>query len=435
MSSASSESAGSAAAKQEKPKSLWERLLSSMPVGLTVIATVLAGLSSSEMTQAQFHRSLAAQHQSKASDEWNFFQAKKLRSQNMELQAVMLRAASDAGPVDEKALRFTLKRLAEELAAAEKDAKRLPELIGRLSKPPNGALQSQAEALINSLAALHAELEKLRMAVDTLFGQAVSTKDASEAQSPASAFALLSAKDRKAQLPTVTDRKLTQGVVNSSEVQRIEQAYNDIAARKLDEDTVNDMRHLSEEAIKIVYTNALYNSRNFEQECDKFRSQFEAIDRLVEKQLEIAGEFERDGQVFMQSLPEAAEQDSDWKEVRTAAASLSRSQRAASENSHRLYRDYKSASDSYTARRYDKEANYNRATATVAEILVRKSGYESDRHRDRSKFFFYAMLLAQGGVTISTLALAIKRGSLLWGVASLAGLLAISFAAYVYTQM
>jgi hypothetical protein len=121
--------------------------------------------------------------------------------------------------------------------------------------------------------------------------------------------------------------------------------------------------------------------------------------------------------------------------VRTETAALSRSQRAASAAARQLYRDYKSALDLYTARRYDREANYNRVTATVAEIMVRKSGYESDRHRNRSKFFFYAMLLAQGGVTVSTLALAIRRGSLLWGMASLAGLLAISFAAYVYTQM
>jgi len=41
---------------------------------------MLAGLSSSEMTRAQYARSLAAQMQSKAGDQWSFFQAKRLRS-------------------------------------------------------------------------------------------------------------------------------------------------------------------------------------------------------------------------------------------------------------------------------------------------------------------------------------------------------------------
>lgn len=46
---------------------------------MTVIATLLAGLSSSEMTRAQYDRSLATQQQAKAGDQWSFFQAKRLR--------------------------------------------------------------------------------------------------------------------------------------------------------------------------------------------------------------------------------------------------------------------------------------------------------------------------------------------------------------------
>lgn len=55
---------------------------------MTVIATLLAGLASSEMTRAQYDRSLAAQRQSKAGDQWGFFQSKRLR-------AVMLRGTID----------------------------------------------------------------------------------------------------------------------------------------------------------------------------------------------------------------------------------------------------------------------------------------------------------------------------------------------------
>ena len=50
----------------------WGKTLGITPVVMTVIATMLAGLASSEMTRAQYDRSLAAQRQSKAGDQWNF---------------------------------------------------------------------------------------------------------------------------------------------------------------------------------------------------------------------------------------------------------------------------------------------------------------------------------------------------------------------------
>ena len=70
-------------------KSFWESLIGMTPVFLTVLATVLAGLSSSEMTQAQFHRALAAEQQSKAGDQWNFFQAKSSKQNLAELGAAL----------------------------------------------------------------------------------------------------------------------------------------------------------------------------------------------------------------------------------------------------------------------------------------------------------------------------------------------------------
>ena len=61
------------------PQTSWGKILAATPVVMAVIATMLAGLASSEMTKAQYDRSLAAQQQSKAGDQWSFFQAKKLR--------------------------------------------------------------------------------------------------------------------------------------------------------------------------------------------------------------------------------------------------------------------------------------------------------------------------------------------------------------------
>ena len=63
------------------PDNKWGKLLGATPVIMTVIATLLAGLASSEMTKAQYERAYAAQLQSRAGDQWAFFQAKRLRGE------------------------------------------------------------------------------------------------------------------------------------------------------------------------------------------------------------------------------------------------------------------------------------------------------------------------------------------------------------------
>ncbi len=65
--------------KTDVPLTYFGKILSATPVVMAVVATMLAGLASSEMTRAQYDRSLGAQQQSKAGDQWSFFQAKRLR--------------------------------------------------------------------------------------------------------------------------------------------------------------------------------------------------------------------------------------------------------------------------------------------------------------------------------------------------------------------
>ena len=90
--------------KHELPQTKWGRILGITPIVMTVIATMLAGLASSEMTKAQYDRSLAAQIQSKAGDQWSFYQAKKLRSTVAHNTLDLLAATSDVAPLASSSL-------------------------------------------------------------------------------------------------------------------------------------------------------------------------------------------------------------------------------------------------------------------------------------------------------------------------------------------
>ncbi|MDB6127233.1 MAG: hypothetical protein JWM35_1129 [Verrucomicrobia bacterium] len=90
--------------KADMPPNAWGKVLAATPIVMTVIATLLAGLSSSEMTRAQYDRSLAAQQQSKAGDQWSYFQAKKLRAALQRNTLDMISSSAPAHPLDADAL-------------------------------------------------------------------------------------------------------------------------------------------------------------------------------------------------------------------------------------------------------------------------------------------------------------------------------------------
>ena len=90
--------------KNDLPPTKWGKVLGVTPIVMTVIATMLAGLASSEMTQAQYDRSLAAQLQSKAGDQWSYYQAKKLRSAVAHNTLDLLAATSEVTPLAADAL-------------------------------------------------------------------------------------------------------------------------------------------------------------------------------------------------------------------------------------------------------------------------------------------------------------------------------------------
>jgi len=88
------------ALKADIPQTIWGKILAATPVVMTVVATMLAGLASSEMTRAQYARSLAAQLQSKAGDQWSFFQAKRLRSTLQRNTIDLLQATAEVRPLE-----------------------------------------------------------------------------------------------------------------------------------------------------------------------------------------------------------------------------------------------------------------------------------------------------------------------------------------------
>lgn len=90
--------------KKDLPQTAWGKILTATPVIMTVIATLLAGLASSEMTSAQYDRALGAQLQSKAGDQWSYFQAKKLRGAIQRSSLELLQATTDVRPVANAAL-------------------------------------------------------------------------------------------------------------------------------------------------------------------------------------------------------------------------------------------------------------------------------------------------------------------------------------------
>src|SRR5881394_955409 len=86
--------------KKDAPPSTFGKVLTATPVAMAVVATMLAGLASSEMTKAQYDRSLAAQQQSKAGDQWSFFQAKRLRGAYQRNTADLVQNLTEVHEID-----------------------------------------------------------------------------------------------------------------------------------------------------------------------------------------------------------------------------------------------------------------------------------------------------------------------------------------------
>ena len=129
--------------KAEMPPTQWGKILGATPVVMAVVATLLAGLSSSEMTRAQYIRSLAAQQQSKAGDQWSFFQAKRLRGALQRNSLDLLQSTVEVRPLEAGALKAAAGRLPVRLSETEA---RVKESLERMASAETNTPEVRASA-------------------------------------------------------------------------------------------------------------------------------------------------------------------------------------------------------------------------------------------------------------------------------------------------
>jgi hypothetical protein len=127
--------------KADVPQTNFGKILSATPVIMAVLSTMLAGLASSEMTRGQYGRSLAAQQQSKAGDQWSFFQAKRLRGAVQRNTVDLLFSMGGVSPFNAAAFKAELDKAAEAGGA---------ELKGKLTALLSSAPGQQTMALLES---------------------------------------------------------------------------------------------------------------------------------------------------------------------------------------------------------------------------------------------------------------------------------------------
>jgi Domain of unknown function (DUF4337) len=359
------------ASADKSHQGLWGTVLTTTPIVLTVLATVFAGLSSSEMTQSMYYRSLAAQHQSKAGDQWGFFQAKRIRGTSLEMTSQLLQSLARPAEFDLALLETGTAQILQHLEKAKDN-------------------NAEAEPRRQAAATAAAKVKDIRGQLTDLRGNNNLLYLDKKKDLPVVELSQLEKKEAREELAAV---------VKAVSERQPEQATTSLVAKLNPVDIEKAARLVEEDA------------ERFDKECN-------AIDDTLKQLRNLLGKLD----VVLQPLRDLnLDQPEDPAALAQVPALFDR-----------LNTGFQVALLDFDRRRYRREAEYNRQVAEVYEVRVRWSSLASDRHRERSKKFFYSMLLAQAGVTISSLALAGAKRSWLWFLAALAGLSAIGFTGYVY---
>lgn len=398
-------------------KSKREMIFTTTPVVLTILGTLLAGASTGEMTQAQYYRSLAAQNQSKVGDQWAFFQAKRIRGQTLEASADMLPVLARPDRIDARLVQDAANRLVQRLERAEKNVEKLRDAVAKAENglgPAGDQLRPATDALLKTVQ------QNLRAAQETR-SKLVAELARGDVQS---AFAYVGTD----KLPEVKDQPI--------EDPHIKELLQGIEDRKTEADMVPLLRQVSDTELRHAIETAEGNARAFELASKPINAVLEKLDHLVDSQVQQAAGFHQGVVTLDVALAEVPDgMTKALQDVRAAGEAVLRSDTAVKAAAEELSGIARAARYDYNARRYYRDARYNQRAATLYEIEARKNSATSERFRVRSRQFFYGLLFAQAGAAIASLSLAMHRKSILWGLAGVAGIAALTFSAYVYLYM
>jgi hypothetical protein len=354
----------------QPPQTLRDKIYTSTPVVLTVIATVLAGMSSSEMTRAQYFRAMAAQNQAKAADQWGYYQAKRLRATEALNTLDILAATAHPGRLDQQAVASASQMLLQELTAS-----------AAIAQAAGG---DRVKQLLERATAANQQL--LAMLKD-----------------PASAIAF---EPLLKKVPVMEDKPVADP--------RISEAMQAIDALQTEPQMTPLLRQITDESLQQAFLAADSNGKMFDDAVKPAGSALDKLHALLEEEGEIASE-------FAAASPSTGPSDAAATALNGAARQVNAAQAAIAAERLR-----------FAAARYDHEAKYNQVSGQLYEVLVRQSSVLSERNRARSAQLFYGMLAAQAGVVISSLSLAVQKRNVFWSLAALAGTVAIGFSGYIY---
>jgi hypothetical protein len=406
-----------AAPSAEAPprKSFWNIVHGATPVLLTILATVLAGLSSSEMTLAQYHRALAAQNQSKASDQWTFFQFKRTQQKETKTALDQMPVPSRTQRLNADWLREVTQQCLHDLQQARREAGQLSAVLSSAKSASSGngeALQKAAAKLLAVATAQVEEAQALGKRLDDLLAR----EDVKQALGYLGADTL----------PPAQTSPLAQA--------EIQEALRAIAARKTIAETAPLIARVDEDTLQHEIDLAEGNVSAVENANKPVSAVLDEIERLILEQAQFGDDLYRSVRRVEHALANVPQADRPAP-VRSAVEAVSRTGQALKTDARDLRDDFHANQYDYTVRRYEVETRHNQKAATLYEVEIRKASVASENHRKRSRNFFYGMLIAQAGVTIASFSLAMKYRSVLWSLATAAGITAVAFSGYIYLYM
>ncbi len=387
-------------------KSGWEAVLTATPVVLTVVATILAGLSTSEMTLGQYHRSLAAQNQSKASDQWGFFQAKRLRGTAMENAFDLLPPKARPNKIEASDLEDASRQFTSTVQGGMKEL-----TIGGSAKAKTKRIDDDLQDVKKLMMPQVPDLDALDM-LDQQLQNKLARAEIRDA------FEYLTTNS----LPEVEDDKFENADINS--------ASQAITNRAEEKELDSILRRIQPGDLQRAIDTAEKNAMRFEEAGKPVGKSLDEVGDIINRQVSVAAKFHRAVRLMRDIVGKKSS-----SEYQSAIKALDQSDAAVQTAAEELDHLFKAGRFSYTARRQRRESDYHLKTAGLYEVQVRLNSYTSDRHRTRSKLFFFGMLAAQAGVTIASLSLAVHKRNILWALAGLAGLAAVTFSGYVYLYM